>query len=69
MTKISAGAWRSDKTGPMQVVSGRMGKERVHFEAPKASHLAREMKSFLAWFERRDTIDAVLRADSHISGS
>ena len=39
MTKIRAGAWRDDRTGPMQVVSGPMGKEHVHFEAPKADRL------------------------------
>jgi Fic family protein len=62
MTKISTGAWRDDSTGPMQVVSGPMGKERVHFEAPKADRLAHEMKSFLAWFEGGALIDAVLKA-------
>src|SRR5271154_6217492 len=36
MTRIRAGAWRDDSTGPMEVVSGPMGKEHVHFEAPKA---------------------------------
>src|ERR1700733_5224818 len=43
MTRISAGVWRDDSTGPMQVVSGPMGKERVHFEAPKAERLSGEM--------------------------
>ncbi|HEY2859549.1 MAG TPA: Fic family protein [Terracidiphilus sp.] len=61
MTKIKAGAWR-DSTGPMQVVSGAMGKERVHFEAPKADRLAGEMNSFLEWFEGKDQIDPVLKA-------
>lgn len=46
MTKIRAGAWRDDSTGPMQVVSGAIGKERVHFKAPKADRLAGEMASF-----------------------
>jgi Fic family protein len=62
MTKIRAGSWRDDSTGPMQVVSGPMGKERVHFEAPKAGRLTREMGSFLAWFEGHDPIDSVLKA-------
>jgi len=61
-TKIRTGAWRNDRTGPMQVVSGPVGNERVHFEAPKASRLDREMKSFLAWFERERGIDPVLKA-------
>jgi Fic family protein len=62
MTKIRAGAWRDDSTGPMQVVSGPIGKVRVHFEAPRAERVAREMKSFLAWFEGNDPIDSVLKA-------
>jgi Fic family protein len=62
MTKISAGAWRDESSGPMQVVSGPLGKERVHFEAPKAGRLAGEMKPFLAWFEGHDPIDSVLKA-------
>jgi Fic family protein len=62
MTKIKAGAWRDDSTGPMQVVSGPIGNERVHFEAPKAGRLAGEMGSFLDWFEGNDSIDPVLKA-------
>ncbi len=62
MTKIKTGAWRDDDTGPMQVVSGAIGKERVHFEAPKADRLAGEMGSFLDWFEGKDQIDPVLKA-------
>jgi Fic family protein len=62
MTKISAGAWRDDRTGPMQVVSGPMGKERVHFEAPRAKRLAKEMRAYLNWFEGKEPIDPVLKA-------
>jgi Fic family protein len=62
MTKIRTGAWRDDSTGPMQVVSGPTGKQRVHFEAPKADRLAAEMGSFLDWFEGKDSIDPVLKA-------
>lgn len=62
LTRIKAGAWRDDRTGPMQVVSGRMHKEHVHFEAPKAARLAREMQAFLAWFEGREPLDPVLKA-------
>jgi len=62
MTRISAGAWRDDSTGPMHVVSGPIGKEHVHFEAPKADRLASEMVSFLNWFEGNDPIDPVLKA-------
>lgn len=62
MTKIRVGAWRDDRTGPMQVVSGPIGKERVHFEAPKAERLASEMESFLDWFKVDSGIDLVLKA-------
>ena len=62
MTKIRTGAWRDDSTGPMQVVSGPIGREHVHFEAPKAGRLPREMKAFLKWFESGDPMDAVLKA-------
>jgi Fic family protein len=62
MTKIRAGAWRRDSTGPMQVVSGPTGKEHVHFEAPKAERLTAEVGKFLDWFERDSGIDPVLKA-------
>jgi Fic family protein len=62
MIKIRTGAWRDDSRGPMQVVSGPMGKERVQFEAPKAERLPGEMRSFLDWFEGKDPIDPVLKA-------
>jgi Fic family protein len=62
MTKIRTGAWRNDSTGPMQVVSGPVGKERVHFEAPRAGRLPREMKAFLMWFESGEAMDPVLKA-------
>ncbi|HEU5289093.1 MAG TPA: Fic family protein [Cyclobacteriaceae bacterium] len=60
--KIVTGAWRDDAEGPMQVVSGPMGKERVHFEAPKAARLKDEMKRFLVWFNDPGKIDPVLKA-------
>jgi Fic family protein len=50
MRKFRAGAWRDDSTGPMQVVSGPVGRERVHFEGPPAKRLNREMTTFLRWF-------------------
>jgi Fic family protein len=62
MRKITTGAWRDDHEGPMQVVSGPLGNERVHYEAPKAERLDREMTSFLDWFESDDKTDPVLRA-------
>jgi Fic family protein len=62
LRRITTGAWREDRNGPMRVVSGPMGRERVHYEAPKAERLDAEMNSFLDWFEGRDTTDRVLRA-------
>src|SRR6202158_180029 len=63
MTKIRAGAWRDDSTGPMEVVSGPVGKERVHFQAPPAPRLDGEMKAFLDWFGTATAdIDPVMKA-------
>ncbi len=62
MKRISVAGWRRDATGPMEVVSGPMGKEKVHFVAPPAKRLDQEVKAFLNWFEGNNTIDAVLKA-------
>lgn len=62
MRKIIAGTWRDDASGPMQVVSGPAGKEKVHYEAPAAPLLPAEMARFLAWANDADRPDAVLRA-------
>src|SRR5216683_2618465 len=65
MRKIRVGAWRDDSSGPMQVVSGPVGRERVHFEAPAARRLDREMTAFLHWFKgngRTADADDVLNA-------
>ncbi len=59
---IKLGAWRDDARGPMQVVSGPMGRERVHYEALPAERIESEMQRFLAWFEQPATIDSVLHA-------
>lgn len=62
MSKIVVGAWRDDSSGPMQVVSGPLGKERVHYEAPEAQRLSSEMTDFFAWFEGGPVLDPVLKA-------
>ena len=62
MRRIIVGAWRDDEKGPMQVVSGPIGKEKVHYEAPAAPLLPEEMTRFLAWANEKDSTDAVLRA-------
>ena len=62
MSRITVGAWRPKETGPMQVVSGPIGREKVHFEAPEAERLESEMARFLEWFNSSPAIDPVLRA-------
>jgi Fic family protein len=62
MGRITVGAWRDDRTGPMQVVSGPIGKERVHFQAPAASRLDSDMQAFLQGFNASTPIDPVLKA-------
>ena len=62
MNKIRVGAWRDDSTGPMQVVSGAIGKEKVHYEAPPAARLPNEMARFINWFEHAKDIDPLLTA-------
>lgn len=62
MVKINVGGWRNDKTGPMQVVSGAIGMERVHYEAPAAERVREEMKRFLDWFEKDNSTDLVVKS-------
>lgn len=62
MTKIRVGAWRDDATGPMQVVSGTYGREKVHYTAPPAERIAQEMRLFLDWFNQPPVTDPVLKA-------
>jgi Fic family protein len=61
--KIRVAAWRDDRKGPMQVVSGPMGREKVHFQAPPADRLKDEMKRFFHWWDQSlKGIDGILRA-------
>ena len=62
LTRILTGAWREDRSGPMQVVSGAIGRERVHYQAPAAKRVPKDMKAFFSWFEKSATTDAVLHA-------
>lgn len=62
MHKITVGGWRTIDAGPMQVVSGPIGKEMVHFEAPDADRLEKEMQAFLKWFGNGYDIDLVIKA-------
>ena len=62
MRRIRVGSWRDDAGGPMQVVSGPIGRERVHFEAPRADRLDSEVQVFLDWFNASTRTDEVLKA-------
>ena len=62
MTEIRVGNWRDDRNGPMQVVSGPVGRGKVHYEAPPADRVADEMARFLRWFEQPGDIDPLLIA-------
>ncbi|WP_212006670.1 Fic family protein [Chitinophaga sp. HK235] len=63
MHKIVVGAWRNNsKDDPMQVVSGPMGREKVHFQAPDADILDIEMARFIDWFNKDEKIDPVIKA-------
>ena len=61
MNRITVGAWRTAEAGPMQVVSGPIGRERVHYEAPASERLDADMSRFLDWFETTAP-DPVLKA-------
>ena len=61
MYKIKVADWRKDSTGPMQVVSGAMGKEKVHFQAPDSELVEKEMIRFIDWFNN-SKIDLVIKA-------
>ncbi len=62
MCKVTVAAWRTDSTGPMQVVSGATGKEKVHFQAPASKLLTKEMKQFINWFNADQELDLVIKA-------
>lgn len=62
LVKITVGGWRKDKQGPMQVVSGPLGRERVHYEAPPARKLEGHMRAFLAWINGETPMDGILKA-------
>jgi Fic family protein len=60
--QIRVAAWRDDAGGPMQVISGPIGREKVYYTAPPANRLASEMTTFLDWFEQPGELDPVLKA-------
>lgn len=62
LSRIKVGAWRDDTTGPMHVVSGPLGRQRVHFEAPPADRLEAETARFLDWLNGASKEPALLKA-------
>lgn len=60
--KIIVGDWRKDLTGKMQVVSGAIGRETIHFEAPSAELIDEEINHFLDWFNNENQLDTVIKA-------
>lgn len=62
LSRIKVGQWRDDHDGPMQVVSGPVGRQKIHYVAPPAARLDAEMKSFLHWFNAKQDLDPVLKA-------
>jgi len=63
LSKISTGTWRDDAHGPMQVVSGPVGRQKLHYQAPPAECLASEMDGFLSWLNDPKTMEpALIRA-------
>lgn len=62
MMLINPGYWRNDSEGPMQVVSGSYGREKVHYRAPSANRLVTEINQFLAWFNRPADCDLLIKS-------
>lgn len=62
MSRIKVGDWRTLDADPMQVVSGPIGKEKIHFKAPSADRVEEEMQAFFNWFGNKHDIDPVLKA-------
>ncbi|MDP2285154.1 MAG: Fic family protein [Pseudohongiella sp.] len=62
LSRIKVGGWRDDAGGPMQVVSGPLGRQRVHFQAPSASRLEGEISQFLDWINGASKEPPLLKA-------
>ena len=62
MYKITVGEWRGDEHGPLQVVSGAMGREKVHYTAPEAPRLGEEMERFIDWFNTDESMEPVIKS-------
>jgi Fic family protein len=62
LSKILTGGWRNDTSGPMQVISGPIGRQKVHFQAPPAHRIEVEMTNFIGWFNKDQKTDPVVKA-------
>ena len=62
MHKITVGDWRGDEKGPMQIISGPMGREKVHYRAPDATQIDKEMIRFIAWFNTDESTEPVIKS-------
>lgn len=62
LARINVGRWRDDANGPMQVVSGPVGRQRVHFEAPPALALEVETARFLDWINTDSSSPPLIKA-------
>lgn len=62
MQRIVVGNWRNEASGPMEVVSGPIGREKVHYRAPDFDRIEREMAQFLDWFNSPGDIDPVMKS-------
>ncbi len=62
MNKITVGGWRGDEQGPMQVLSGPMGREKVHYTAPEGPRLEEEMNRFIEWFNKDRSMEPVVKS-------
>ena len=62
MAKITVGGWRNDQSGPMQVISGSFGRERLHFQAPPAKRVKKEIDTFLEWYNSETDVEMLFKA-------
>jgi len=62
LSRINVGRWRDDANGPMQVVSGPVGRQRVHFEAPPAQQLEAATTLFLDWIDAASDVPPLIKA-------
>lgn len=62
MYKIEVGQYRSDKNGPMQVISGSIGREKIHYEAPEAKSLKKEMNYLIDYINKNHSDNLLIKA-------